>query len=70
MNIKANYNKNKLEEFLQSHSKSHFMQSFEFRLDDIVSETEKIHIITDVEFDKAFNEMINNMRYNHLKEML
>ena len=30
MNIKANYNKKKLEEFLQSHSKSHFMQSFEW----------------------------------------
>ena len=30
MNIKANYNKKKLEEFLQTHSKCHFMQSFEW----------------------------------------
>ena len=47
-----------------------FMQSHEFMLNNIGTEVEKIQIITDVEFDKAFNEMINNMRYNHLKEML
>ena len=47
-----------------------FMQSHEFMLNNIGTEVEKIQIITDIEFDKAFNEMINNMRYNHLKEML
>lgn len=47
-----------------------FMQSHEFMLNNIGTEVEKIQIITDVEFDKAFNEMINNMRYKHLKEML
>ena len=47
-----------------------FMQSFEFRLDNITSEVEKIHIINEVEFDKAFNGMINNMRFRHMKEMI
>ena len=47
-----------------------FMQDFEFRLEDIVKEVEKIHIINEVTFNKAFDQMINSMRYRHLQEML
>lgn len=47
-----------------------FMQSFEFRLDDIVSETEKIHIINEVEFDKAFYKMISQMKQKHINELV
>ena len=47
-----------------------FMQSFEFRLEDIEREVEKIHIIDEVVFNRSFDLMINNMRYRHMQEML
>ena len=46
------------------------MQSFEFRLEDIEREIEKIHIINEVEFNRSFDQLINNMRYEHMKKML
>jgi hypothetical protein len=47
-----------------------FMQSFEFRLEDIEREIEKIHIIDEVVFNRSFDQMINSMRYRHMQEML
>ena len=47
-----------------------FMQSYEFEIDFIELEVNKIHIISEVEFNSAFDKMINNMRYAHMKEML
>ena len=47
-----------------------FMQSYEFEIDFIELEVNKIHIISEVEFNSAFDNMINNMRYAHMKEML
>lgn len=47
-----------------------FMQSYKFEIDFIELEVKKIHIISEVEFNSAFNKMINNMRYAHMKEML
>lgn len=47
-----------------------FMQSYEFEIDVIELEVRKIHIISEVEFNSAFDKMINNMRYAHMKEML
>ena len=47
-----------------------FMQNYEFEIDFIELEVRKIHIISEVEFNSAFDKMINNMRYAHMKEML
>lgn len=47
-----------------------FMKYFEFDFDDIEREIKKITIITESEFNSAFDEMINSMRYEHMKEML
>lgn len=47
-----------------------FMRSYEFEIDFIEREVKKIHIISEVEFNSAFDKMINNMRYAHMKEML
>ena len=47
-----------------------FMKSYEFEIDFIELEVKKIHIICEVEFNSAFDNMINNMRYAHMKEML
>jgi hypothetical protein len=47
-----------------------FMRSHEFEIDFIELEVKKIHIISEVEFNSAFDKMINNMRYAHMKEML
>jgi hypothetical protein len=47
-----------------------FMRSYEFEIDFIEYEVRKIHIISEVEFNSAFDNMINNMRYAHMKEML
>jgi len=47
-----------------------FMKSYEFEIDFIELEVKKIHIISEVEFNSAFDKMINNMRYAHMKEML
>jgi hypothetical protein len=47
-----------------------FMRSYEFEIDFIEYEVRKIHIISEVEFNSAFDKMINNMRYAHMKEML
>ena len=47
-----------------------FMKYFEFNFDDIEQEIKKITIITESEFNSAFDEMINGMRYEHMKEML
>lgn len=47
-----------------------FMRSYEFEIDFIELEVKKIHIISEVEFNSAFDKMINNMRYAHMKEML
>ena len=47
-----------------------FMQSFEFRLENIEREVEKIHIIDEVAFNRSFDQMINSMRYRHMQEML
>ena len=47
-----------------------FMKYFEFDFDDIEREIKKITIITESEFNSAFDEMINGMRYEHMKEML
>lgn len=47
-----------------------FMKSHEFEIDFIELEVKKIHIISEVEFNSAFDKMINNMRYAHMKEML
>lgn len=47
-----------------------FMKYFEFNFDDIEQEIKKITIITETEFNSAFDKMINNMRYEHMKEML
>jgi hypothetical protein len=47
-----------------------FMKYFEFDFDDIEQEIKKITIITESEFNSAFDEMINSMRYEHMKEML
>ena len=33
-------------------------------------EIKKITIITETEFNSAFDKMINNIRYEHMKEML
>ena len=47
-----------------------FMKYFEFGFDDIEQEIKKITIITETEFNSAFDKMINNIRYEHMKEML
>ena len=47
-----------------------FMRSYEFEIDFIEYEVRKIHIISEIEFNSAFDKMINNMRYAHMKEML
>jgi hypothetical protein len=47
-----------------------FMKYFEFDFDNIEQEIKKITIITETEFNSAFDEMINSMRYEHMKEML
>ena len=47
-----------------------FMKSYEFEIDFIELEVKKIHIISEVEFNSAFDKMINDMRYAHMKEML
>lgn len=47
-----------------------FMKYFEFNFDDIEREIKKITIINETEFNSAFDEMINSMRYEHMKEML
>ena len=46
------------------------MKYFEFDFDDIEQEIKKITIITETEFNSAFDKMINNIRYEHMKEML
>ena len=43
---------------------------FEFDFDNIEREIKKITIITESEFNSAFDEMINSMRYEHMEEML
>lgn len=45
-----------------------FMKYFEF--DNIEREIKKITIVNETEFNSAFDEMINSMRYEHMKEML
>lgn len=47
-----------------------YMTSYEFRIENIESEIENITIINEVEFNSAFDKMINNMRYEHMKKML
>ena len=47
-----------------------FMKYFEFDFDNIEREIKKISIINETEFNSAFDEMINSMRYEHMKEML
>ena len=47
-----------------------FMKSFEFDFDNIEREIKKITIINETEFNSAFDEMINSMRYEHIKEKL
>ena len=46
------------------------MKNHEFEIDFIELEVKKIHIISEVEFNSAFDKMINDMRYAHMKEML
>ena len=59
-------------EFTEYATWSHwtFMKYFEFDFDNIEQEIKKITIITESEFNSAFDEMINSMRYEHMKEML
>lgn len=45
-------------------------KDYEIKICDIEHTIKKITIITEVEFNKAFNEMINQMRYEHMKELL
>ena len=47
-----------------------FMTSHEFRIESIESEIKNITIINETEFNSAFDKMINNMRYEHMKKML
>lgn len=47
-----------------------FMTSHEFRIENIESEIENITIISEVEFNRSFDQLINNMRYEHMKKML
>jgi hypothetical protein len=47
-----------------------FMKYFEFDFDNIEREIKKITIITETEFNLAFDQLINSMRYEHMKEML
>ena len=47
-----------------------FMVSHEFRTEDIESEIKNITIINEVEFNRSFDQLINNMRYEHMKKML
>jgi hypothetical protein len=47
-----------------------FMKYFEFDFDNIEREIKKITIINETEFNSAFDNMINSMRYEHMKEML
>ncbi len=47
-----------------------FMKYFEFDFDNIEREIKKITIINETEFNSAFDQMINSMRYEHMKEML
>ena len=47
-----------------------FMTSHEFRIENIETEIKNITIINETEFNSAFDKMINNMRYEHMKEML
>ena len=46
------------------------MTSHEFRIDNIESEIKNITIINEVEFNRSFDQLINNMRYEHMKKML
>ena len=47
-----------------------FNCSHEFYIDSIDREVEAISIINDIEFNSAFDKMINNMRYKHMQKML
>ena len=47
-----------------------FMTSHEFRIESIESEIKNITIINEVEFNRSFDQLINNMRYTHMKKML
>jgi hypothetical protein len=47
-----------------------FMTSHEFRIESIESEIKNITIINEVEFNRSFDQLINNMRYEHMKKML
>lgn len=47
-----------------------FMTTHGFRIENIESEIKNITIINEVEFNSAFDKMINNMRYEHMKKML
>jgi hypothetical protein len=47
-----------------------FMTSHEFRIENIEAEIKNITIINEVEFNRSFDQLINNMRYEHMKKML
>lgn len=47
-----------------------FITSYEFRIENIESEIKNITIINEVEFNRSFDQLINNMRYEHMKKML
>ncbi len=46
------------------------MQSFEFKSENILEEVEKIHVITEVEFNEAFDKMIMQMKQKHINIMI
>jgi hypothetical protein len=47
-----------------------FMTSHEFRIENIESEIKNITIIDEVTFSRSFDQMLNNMKYQHIQKML
>ena len=47
-----------------------FMTSHEFQIENIESEIKNITIIDEVTFNRSFDQMLNNMKYQHMQKML
>ena len=47
-----------------------YMHKYDFSIDQIEQKVKCIKIIGEQEFTKAFNELVNKIRYNHLNTML
>ena len=47
-----------------------FMPSHEFQIENIESEIKNITIIDEVTFNRSFDQMLNNMKYQHMQKML